>query len=75
MDDLATLQQWLLEAKLARHKLMTGSKEASVSYEGKSVSFTQADSYRLDAYIADLQRQIDALMGTVRRRGPVQFVF
>lgn len=75
MADLLTLQLWLAEANIARHNLLTGTKEASVSYDGKSVTFTATDAYRLDAYIADLERQIGEQSGTVRRRGPVQFSF
>jgi hypothetical protein len=75
MADLVTLQGWLADALAAKHKLMIGQLEVTVSYEGKSVSFAQADRDRLDAYIADLQRQIDALTGMPRRRGPVQLAF
>jgi len=75
MTDLLTLKGWLLEAETAQHKLAIGQLEASVSYEGKSVTFTQADSYRLDAYVAKLKGQIADLTGVRRRRGPMQFVF
>jgi hypothetical protein len=75
MTNILQLGVWLAEAKLARHKLLTGSKEQSVSYGGKAVSFSQADAYQLDAYIADLERQIAEANGKPARRGPVQFVF
>lgn len=75
MADLVTLQGYLAEAQVAKHKLMTGTKETSVSYEGKSVSFSQTDVFRLDAYIADLTRQIGALTGQVSRRGPIYLGF
>jgi len=75
MTDLVTLEGWLLEAKTARHKLAIGRSTVSASYDGKSVSYTQADAFKLDAYIADLERQIGDLKGAARRRGPVQFVF
>lgn len=73
--DLLTLQGWLAEALLAQHKLAIGQQEVSVSYEGKSATFTPADSYKLDAYVVKLQAQIAALTGVSRRRGPVLFTF
>jgi hypothetical protein len=73
--DAITLALWLSEAQIARHKLATGTKEASVSYEGKSVTFTQADMYRLDTYIESLINAISELNGVVVRRGPVYAAF
>ena len=73
--DAVTLALWLSEAQIARHKLATGTKEASVSYEGKSVTFTQADMYRLDTYISALLGAINELTGVVTRRGPVYAAF
>ena len=75
MPDLLQLQLWLAEANIAKHKLITGTKEASVSYEGKSVTFTAAEAYRLDSYIADLTRQIAAASGQPSRRGPIYIGF
>lgn len=75
MADLATLQLWLLEARTALHKLNTGKLEASVSYDGKSVSYSQADRSKLEAYIARLEDQIAALTGAHRRRGPMLIGF
>ena len=69
--DLATLQARLTDAQLAYHQLMTGKATASVSYEGKSVTYTQATMANLGAYITQLQGQIAALLGTSRRRGPL----
>ena len=75
MTDVLTLELWLAEARLARHKLLTGSKAVSMTYEGKAVTYTTANAARLDAYITDLTRQIAAVSGVKIRRGPVQFVF
>lgn len=73
--DAVTLALWLSEAQIARHKLATGTKEASVSYEGKSVTFTQSDLFRLDVYIGDLLKAIAELSGVVTRKGPVYVAF
>lgn len=73
--DAVQLALWLSEAQIARHKLATGTKEASVSYEGKSVTFTQADMYRLDTYISSLLDALAELSGVVVRRGPVYAAF
>ena len=73
--DLLTLQGWLAEALLAQHRLAIGQQEVSVSYEGKSATFTPADAYRLDAYVASLQQRIAEMTGARRRRGPVLFQF
>jgi hypothetical protein len=72
--DLLTLQGYLLEAQLALHKLLTGTKETSVSYEGKSVTFSAANVDQLKAYIADLERQIAVILGTAAR-GPIVMRF
>lgn len=72
---LTQLEALLADALAAQVRLLTGRAEASVSYQGKSVSFVAADVYKLDAYIAGLQRQIDLLSGTARSPGPVVFEF
>lgn len=56
--DNATLQQWLTEARNAYAALMTGRREVSVSYDGKSVSYGQADMAQLQNWIGLLQRQL-----------------
>lgn len=75
MADLLTLQGWLLEAQTARHNLLIGKMTASLSVEGKSISYTQADLWKLDAYIAGLQRKIDDANGVPRPRGPALMTF
>ena len=54
----ATLQQWLTDAQAAMAQLASGAKVASASYNGKSVSYTQAQSATLQAWIALLQAQL-----------------
>ena len=53
------LQTWLEEAEQARHELILGVKVVSISSSaGKSQTFKEADIGKLDAYIADLKRQL-----------------
>lgn len=77
MTDTATLQTWLAEAEVARHKLVTGAAVASVSYEGKGqVTYSKADLDKLDAYIASLRSQLSAADGTpTTRRRPIHLTF
>ena len=73
--DLATLQARLTDAQTAYHQLLIGKATASVGYDGKSVTYTQATMSNLAAYITQLQSQIAALLGTARRRGPLLATF
>ena len=75
MADLATLQQMLAEAEVALHQLNTGRATTSVSYEGKSVSYQQADLAKLSVYVNQLREQISTLEGRVTRRGPIYASF
>ncbi len=75
MADLPTLRIRLAEAEVAYHRLNIGQLSASVSVEGKSVSYSQADREKLAAYIADLKAQIAAAEGTPLRRGPIHLGF
>lgn len=70
MATLATLQTWLSEAEIARHKLRTGSKAENVEKEGKRVTYTRAMADELDRYIVELQSQIRAAGGAVDGRLP-----
>jgi hypothetical protein len=59
MADQATLQAWLNAAEQALQDLMTGQRVVSVSSSsGKTVSYTAADAGKLQAYIAQLKRQL-----------------
>ncbi len=68
MADLVTLQGWLAEAETARHKLLTGSLRASVTYNGQNVvSFARTEIGALDSYIAALRAQIGTGNGDARQ--------
>lgn len=70
MTDTATLQARLVEAEAALHKLMLGNQRVTVSYDGKSVTYTAATAAGLRAYIVELRAQL----GTGSRRAiGVQF--
>lgn len=72
--DNATLQSWLTTAQTALMQLSTGTKVATASYSqgdgSQSVTYTQADAGRLQAFIALVQAQL----GIARRR-PVRFLW
>lgn len=53
-----TLTLWLTQAQQAMADLMMGAKVVTVSYEGKNVSYTPADSAKLTEWIAMLQAQL-----------------
>lgn len=54
----STLQQWLTEAQFAYKQLVTGRREVTVSYEGKSTTFTNANKSDLQEWIDLLQRAL-----------------
>lgn len=58
MADPATLTQYLAEAETALHKLLVGEKVQTVSYNGQSVQYTQANLGDLRAYIQSLKAQL-----------------
>ena len=68
MATLATLQTWLSEAEIARHKLRTGSLRVSFAHGQRSMTFAQANAAELDAYIADLTQQITVAQGCSSKR-------
>ncbi len=68
MADLATLQTRLAEAEEARHQLMTGAKEVSVTIGGYgATTYTQVNVEKLEQYIQKLTAQIERLNGKPRR--------
>ncbi len=71
MTDAAILQSRLAEAEAALHALSIGKRTASVSYDGKSVAYTQTNIGQLRAYISDLKRQLGM---PVRRMHSVRFI-
>lgn len=54
----AVLLQWLNDAQAAMAALMTGRREVSVSYDGKTVTYSNANRADLQAWIGLLQRQL-----------------
>ena len=58
----ATLTQWLADARIAYHQLITGGKAVTLSYEQglgkKAVTYTAANISDLNAYIASLERDL-----------------
>jgi hypothetical protein len=75
MTDLPTLQGRLSEAETARHRLLTGAMEVTVSLQGLgATTYTQATARALDKYISELRSEIAKLTGGPRR-GPLLMKF
>lgn len=62
-------QQELNEARDAYHKLVTGRSLVSVSVDGVTTQYTQADIGNLRAYIENLEAKLG---GARNRRGPAR---
>ncbi|GJE45933.1 gpW family head-tail joining protein [Methylobacterium soli] len=74
--DLLKLRLWLAEAEQAQHELMIGKKSVSVSYEGKSATFMQANRDDLAIWINTLRQRIATLEGVrIPRRAPIHLSF
>lgn len=67
----AQRQAWLLEAQTSYALLMSGGKPVSVSYEGKSVTYSAATSGNLLSWIGLLQ----ASLGVGRQRRAIRPYF
>lgn len=68
--DLATLKQRLAEAEAAYHRLLTGTSVVTIKDQNSEMVQYQASSAsRLAGYIADLRRQIEALLGCPGQAG------
>lgn len=66
---MATTEQqqlWLTEAEAALHDLMTGQRSVSVNYNGRSVTYSQADAAQLKNYILELQVALGQRKGRSR---------
>lgn len=75
-EELLQKKLHLAEAEMALHKLLTGTKEESVSFgAGKSVKYTATNISELRRYINELKDEIAAAEGTGRPRGPIRFIF
>ena len=69
---MATTQEMLDQAIAARHEIITGTRAVSVSSSsGRSVTFTAASLAALDAYIAQLRRQLGLPTGIGRPITPL----
>lgn len=68
---MATPQEQLDQALAVRHQLLLGQAVASLQLEGRRVEYTKADLAQLDAYIAQLRRQIS---GVAPARNRVRYV-
>lgn len=67
-----TTQELLDEARLALHKLNTGTQAVSVTYDNRRVEFTPVKIGKLKTYISNLE----AALGTSNtRRGPARCGF
>ena len=73
---MADCETRLKEAQSALHDLITGQQVVSVSAEGESISYAQADRRNLEAYVAQLADQCGDVNNLVpSRRGPARVVF
>lgn len=69
MTTLAEYEKMLMEAQLALHGLMTGTKTVEVTFpSGQSVRYSSTNSADLRAYISYLMEMIETLGGTVQKR-------
>lgn len=67
-ETLLELETRLVQAKEARHRLLTGTQEVSVSLQGYgSTTYTAANVEALERYIVELELQISRAKGGTRR--------
>jgi hypothetical protein len=70
---LATAQQQLDEAKIARHNLVTGRlPRVLMDQNGERIEYTATNIAALDAYIRQLEVEV---AGAPRARKPLGFIF
>ena len=75
MTDVIELQTRLTEAETARHKLLTGTQEVTVSISNYgTATYAVADVDKLERYISQLKNDISKLKGSMRR-GPIKVKF
>lgn len=71
-EERIRVQARLDEARAALHRLEIGQAEASIAYNGESVSYSQADRASLRKYIRDLEAQLGLRVSArARSRGVV----
>lgn len=67
-ETLLELEARLLQAKEARHKLLTGTQEITVSLHGYgSTTYSAANVEALELYIHELEQEIAKKSGSARR--------
>ncbi|AGH98952.1 gpW family head-tail joining protein [Micavibrio aeruginosavorus] len=67
-ETLLELETRLVQAKEARHRLLTGTQEVTVSLHGYgSTTYTAANVDGLEKYIHELKTEIAKRTGTARR--------
>lgn len=73
MATLIELTDWLSEAELALHRLMTGSRVEEIDSPSGRVRYTNTNVADLERYIARLKQQIEA--ASRGNRKPILFEF
>jgi len=68
-EDKEQIALWLSEAREAKHKLVTGQKEVTISYQGRAITFNQTavTLEQLDRHIADLEAKLKGGRARARR--------
>lgn len=67
-------QEQLDQALTARHALLTGTARVSVGFGDRRIEYVPADLRKLDAYIAELRRELTPAAVPTRRRNRVYYV-
>ncbi|MFW6021662.1 MAG: gpW family head-tail joining protein [Guyparkeria sp.] len=70
--ELDVLQTRLSEAVDAQHQLMLGKQAVRLSFEGRDVTYTEAESRRLGEYITALRSAIQIKQGSSGVAGPIR---
>lgn len=55
---LPSVQQRLDEALAARHAILTGKQKVTIGYGERRLEYAEANIKALDAYIAELRREL-----------------
>ncbi len=67
-ETILELETQLVQAKEARHRLLTGTQEVSVSLHGYgTTTYTATNINALEKYIHELQMEVSRRSGTARR--------
>ncbi len=67
-ETLLELESRLVQAKEARHRLLTGTQEVSVNMHGfGATTYSEANIERLENYINEMELEVARLKGNSRR--------